>query len=69
MLVEMTELRRPINVKDNDIYGASILKMKLNQEYKPLVQEPTNRSMASFKDFKPEKMNNTNRSHKSIESQ
>lgn len=31
MFVEMTDLKRPINSKDNDIYGAGILKQKLNE--------------------------------------
>ena len=67
MFVEMTDLKRPINSKDNDVYGAGILKQKLNEQYRPLTQLYTGRSMASLKDFKPDRMNNTNRTAKSNE--
>lgn len=60
----MIDLKAPLKDKYN-IYGdEGILKQKLNQEYKPGVKQDTRRSVASLKDFQPERINETNRNNK-----
>lgn len=41
-------LKTPLKNKDDDLYGANILKMRLNNEIIPRIME-TGRSMSSLK--------------------
>ncbi len=51
----MKDFKTPLK-QDDDIYGQSALRKRLNGNTIPMKQE-TNRSMSSLKDFRPEKMN------------
>lgn len=58
----MSEIKEPLGV-NNDIYGLSVLRRRLNGEVIPMKME-SNRSISSLKQFQPDKINTTNRSDK-----
>lgn len=65
MEIEMSDLKAPIHDKRN-IYGDGILKQKLNEEQKSSARQDTRRSMASIRDFRPDRLQATNRTGRSI---
>ncbi len=65
MLIEMSDLRKPINY-NNSIYSPNALRKKLNNEVVIPIKMETNRSISSLKEFKPDKLVVTNRTGRSI---
>lgn len=61
--IQMSQIKIPFN-RDDGLYSPNLLRRKLNNEITP-IGISINRSMSSFKQFQPDKINTTNRTGRS----
>jgi len=62
----MSDFKKPLQANEEDIYGPSALRKRLNGDVIPMNnKQESSRSISSLKSFRPDKMITTNRTDRS----